>query len=54
MMEGFGEIITLEETAKYSKIGKSTHHKMAEAIKRMVENFVCTTKVGDIMEFVYP
>jgi len=24
MMEGFGEIMTLEETAKYLKIGKST------------------------------
>ena len=31
MMEGFGEIMTLEETAKYLKIGKSTlyNYKMA-------------------------
>ena len=29
MMEGFGEIMTLEETAKYLKIGKSTLYKMA-------------------------
>jgi len=28
MMEGFGEIMTLEETAKYLKIGKSTLYKM--------------------------
>ncbi|MDL1971117.1 MAG: helix-turn-helix domain-containing protein [Candidatus Desulfofervidaceae bacterium] len=28
-MEGFGEIMTLEETAKYLKIGKSTLYKMA-------------------------
>ncbi len=30
MMEGFGEIMTLEETAKYLKIGKSTLYKMAQ------------------------
>ena len=29
MIEGFGEIMTLEETAKYLKIGKSTLYKMA-------------------------
>ncbi len=29
MMEGFGEIMTLEETAKYLKIGNSTLYKMA-------------------------
>jgi len=29
MMEGFGEIMTLEETTKYLKIGKSTLYKMA-------------------------
>jgi excisionase family DNA binding protein len=29
MMEGFSEIMTLEETAKYLKIGKSTLYKMA-------------------------
>ena len=29
MREGFGEIMTLEETAKYLKIGKSTLYKMA-------------------------
>ena len=29
MMEGFGEIMTLEETARYLKIGKSTLYKMA-------------------------
>ena len=29
MMEGFEEIMTLEETAKYLKIGKSTLYKMA-------------------------
>jgi len=29
MTEGFGEIMTLEETAKYLKIGKSTLYKMA-------------------------
>jgi len=29
MMEGFGEIMTLEGTAKYLKIGKSTLYKMA-------------------------
>ncbi len=29
MMEGFGEIMTLEETAKHLKIGKSTLYKMA-------------------------
>ena len=29
MMEGFGEIMTLEETAKYLKIGKFTLYKMA-------------------------
>ena len=29
MMEDFGEIMTLEETAKYLKIGKSTLYKMA-------------------------
>jgi len=29
VMEGFGEIMTLEETAKYLKIGKSTLYKMA-------------------------
>ena len=28
MMEGFGEIMTLEETAKYLKIGKSTLYRM--------------------------
>lgn len=28
MMEGFSEIMTLEETAKYLKIGKSTLYKM--------------------------
>ena len=28
-MEGFSEIMTLEETAKYLKIGKSTLYKMA-------------------------
>jgi len=27
-MEGFGEIMTLEETAKFLKIGKSTLYKM--------------------------
>ena len=30
MIEGFGEIMTLEETAKYLKIGKSTLYKMAK------------------------
>ena len=30
MIEGFGEIMTLEETAKYLKIGKSTLNKMAK------------------------
>jgi predicted DNA-binding transcriptional regulator AlpA len=29
MMEGSSEIMTLEETAKYLKIGKSTLYKMA-------------------------
>ena len=29
MMEGFSEIMTLEETAKYLIIGKSTLYKMA-------------------------
>ena len=29
MMEGFEEIMTLEETARYLKIGKSTLYKMA-------------------------
>ncbi len=29
MMEGFGEIMTLEETAKYLKIGKSALYKIA-------------------------
>jgi len=29
MMEGFSEIMTLEKTAKYLKIGKSTLYKMA-------------------------
>jgi len=29
MMEGFSEIMTLEDTAKYLKIGKSTLYKMA-------------------------
>jgi len=29
MREGLGEIMTLEETAKYLKIGKSTLYKMA-------------------------
>jgi len=29
MMERFSEIMTLEETAKYLKIGKSTLYKMA-------------------------
>jgi excisionase family DNA binding protein len=29
MMEDFSEIMTLEETAKYLKIGKSTLYKMA-------------------------
>jgi len=29
MMEGFSEIMTLEEAAKYLKIGKSTLYKMA-------------------------
>ena len=29
MEEGFSEIMTLEETAKYLKIGKSTLYKMA-------------------------
>ena len=29
MMEGFSEIMTLEETAKYLKIGKSTLYKVA-------------------------
>ncbi len=29
MREGFSEIMTLEETAKYLKIGKSTLYKMA-------------------------
>ncbi len=28
-MEGFSEIMALEETAKYLKIGKSTFYKMA-------------------------
>lgn len=30
MREGFSEIMTLEETAKYLKIGKSTLYKMAK------------------------
>jgi len=29
MKEGFSEIMTLEETARYLKIGKSTLYKMA-------------------------
>jgi len=29
MMKGFSKIMTLEETAKYLKIGKSTLYKMA-------------------------
>ena len=29
MVKGFEEIMTLEETAKYLKIGKSTFYKMA-------------------------
>ncbi len=29
MMEGFGEIMTFEETAKYLTIGTSTLYKMA-------------------------
>jgi len=29
MTKGFGEIMTLEELAKYFKIGKSTLYKMA-------------------------
>ena len=29
MMQNFSEIMTLEETAKYLKIGKSTLYKMA-------------------------
>jgi len=29
MVKGFEEIMTLEETAKYLKIGKSTLYKMA-------------------------
>ncbi len=29
MMEGFSEIMTLKETAKYLKIGKSTLYRMA-------------------------
>ena len=29
MMEGIGEIMTLEEIAKYLKIGKSTLYNMA-------------------------
>jgi len=33
MMEGFGEIMTLEETAKYLKIGKSTFYKIAKEDK---------------------
>ncbi|MBC7333744.1 MAG: helix-turn-helix domain-containing protein [Actinobacteria bacterium] len=33
MMEGFSEIMTLEETAKYLKIGKSTLYKMAREDK---------------------
>ena len=34
MMEGFGEIMTLEETAKYLKIGKSTLYKMVREGKK--------------------
>jgi excisionase family DNA binding protein len=33
MMEGFSEIMTLEETSKYLKIGKSTLYKMARERK---------------------
>ncbi|RLJ03820.1 MAG: hypothetical protein DRP08_02935 [Candidatus Aenigmatarchaeota archaeon] len=33
MMEGFGEIMRLEKTAKYLKIGKSTLYKMAREDK---------------------
>lgn len=33
MMEGFSEIMTLEETANYLKTGKSTLYKMAKIEK---------------------
>ncbi len=33
MMEGFEEIMTLENTGKYLKIGKSTLYKMAREVK---------------------
>ncbi len=33
MMQNFSEIMTLEETAKYLRIGKSTLYKMAREDK---------------------
>jgi len=35
MMEGFSDIMTLEETAKYLKIGKSALYKMAREGKSL-------------------
>ena len=40
MAEGFSEIVTLKETAKYSKIGKSTLYKMAR------EGKISAVKIG--------
>jgi len=47
MMEGFGEIMTLEEAARYLKIGKSTLYKMAREGKISVVkiNFEGATNV---------
>ena len=45
MMEGFGEIMTLEETAKYLKIGKSTLYKMARGGK------IPTVKIANQLRF---
>ena len=44
-MEGFSEIMILEETAKYLKIGKSTLYKMARGGK------IPTVKIANQLRF---
>ncbi len=45
MKESFSEIMTLEETAKYLKIGKSTLYKMAREGKIPAFNIVDSQKI---------
>ncbi|WP_281178324.1 helix-turn-helix domain-containing protein [Candidatus Desulfofervidus auxilii] len=45
MMQNFSEIMTLEETAKYLRIGKSTLYKMAR------EGKIPAVKIGNQWRF---